>query len=130
MLLTCARDLYEYFTKGGLCTQCFNLFTSAPKFAVHCQHCGQATFCSRLCYGRREDNAAHLDMLCPGLNPACEPLMKAIEKTGDRELECVAKIIAKWRLSDEAEADKIEERVWKGMARVNQVTKEQERKEW
>lgn len=117
-----------------MCSQCFNLFTSEPKFAVTCQSCGQATFCSRLCYGRREDSAAHLDLLCSGQNLASEPLLALIRKSGWRDLECVAKMVAKWRTvrqaGDEDEAKKLEERVWKGMARVNQVTKESERREW
>lgn len=128
------RQLYEYLQKGGMCSQCFNLFTSPPKFAVHCQHCGQATFCSRLCYGRREESAAHLDLLCPGQNLACEPLLALAHKQGWRDLECVAKVVAKWRFlreaGDGAEAKRIEERVWGGMARVNQITKETERREW
>ena len=117
-----------------MCSTCFNLFTSAPKFAVDCKHCGQATFCSRLCYGRREDSAAHLDILCPGQNLACVPLMTMVQKSGWRDLEAVTKIIAKWRVlresGDDEGAKVVEERVWKGMARVNQITKEKERLEW
>jgi hypothetical protein len=49
-------------------------------------------------------------------------------------LECVARIIALWRGLRESGQDEelksLEERVWKGMARVNQVDKLKERKEW
>ena len=117
-----------------MCTQCFNLFTSPPKFAVQCQHCARATFCNRLCYGRREVSAAHLDILCPGQNGACVPLLNMFQKSGWRDLEAVTRIIAHWRIlrdsGDLEGAKAVEERVWKGMARVNQITKEKERLEW
>lgn len=57
-----------------------------------------------------------------------------VQKSGWRDLECVAKIMARWRIlretGDGEEARRLEERVWGGMARVNQVTKEKERMEW
>jgi hypothetical protein len=46
----------------------------------------------------------------------------------------VVKIIARWRgerdFGDMAKAREVERRVWSGMARVNQQSKEKERREW
>jgi hypothetical protein len=68
------------------------------------------------------------------LNPGCDPLLAFIRQEGFRDLECVARIIALWRGLRESGQDEelksLEERVWKGMARVNQVDKLKERKEW
>jgi len=99
-----------------------------------CPHCGKAGFCNRLCYSRREVFASHHDFLCPGLNPACAPLLDFIQQEGFRDLECAARIVALWRaLREEGQEDELksfEDRVWKGMARVNQLDKLKERNEW
>jgi hypothetical protein len=57
-----------------------------------------------------------------------------IQQEGFRDLECAARIVALWRaLREEGQEDQLksfEDRVWKGMARVNQLDKLKERNEW
>jgi len=57
-----------------------------------------------------------------------------IQQQGWRDLQAVSRIIARWRAvresGDEEELKGMEGRVWSGMARVNQVEKESERKQW
>lgn len=127
------RQINDYMTKGGMCTHCFNILNGS-KMTVSCPHCQMAGFCNRLCFSRREVSASHHDLLCPGQNPGCEPLLAFIRSEGWRDLECAARIIAMWRAlresGQEEELKNLEERVWKGMARVNQVDKMKERREW
>lgn len=60
--------------------------------------------------------------------------MDYIQQQGWRDLQAVSRIIARWRAvresGDEEELKGMEGRVWSGMARVNQVEKESERKQW
>ncbi|KAE8541065.1 putative protein lysine methyltransferase SET5 [Cryptococcus gattii VGV] len=55
-------------------------------------------------------------------------------KRGERSVEGVAKILARWRGEREwgakGKAEEMEKRIWKGMARVSQKRKEMERREW
>jgi len=90
-----------------------------------------AHFCNRLCLSRATASASHHPLLCPGQNPGALDLLTFIHKQGSRHLDCVAKILAKWRSERElGGGDEIERRVWGGMARVNLEKKEMERKEW
>ena len=92
-----------------------------------------AHFCNRLCLARAASSAHH-PLLCPGQNPEALHLLTFIHKQGLRHLDCVTKIIAKWRgemeWGEQGKAEEIERRVWNGMARVNLETKEMERREW
>jgi hypothetical protein len=68
------------------------------------------------------------------LNPGCEPLLEFIQQEGWRDLECASRIVAQWRaLREEGDEEKLksmEDRVWKVIARVNQLDKLKERNEW
>lgn len=92
-----------------------------------------AHFCNRLCY-TKSLSSSHLPLLCPGLNPDASSLMDFIRKRGERSVEGVAKILARWRGEREwgakGKAEEMEKRIWKGMARVSQKRKEMERREW
>lgn len=117
-----------------MCTHCLTLFNGQERFKVECKDCGSAVFCNRLCYGRREETSSHSDLLCPGINPASGPLVEYTQREGWRDLQAVSRIIARWRVlresGDEEALKGMEGRVWGGMARVNQVAKESERKQW
>lgn len=118
-----------------MCTTCLTLFLEpSPPLSKPCPSCDSAHFCNRLCLGRAKEAAAHHDLLCPGANPSCWPLLKYIRDNGARHLAAVARIIALWRgakaSGDVKEATRIEKRVWTGMARINQLDKEKERREW
>ena len=118
-----------------MCSQCFTLFAQRnPPLSCSCPHCDMAHFCNRLCLSKATTSAAHHPLLCPGQNKAALDLLYYIHSTAGRHLEAVAKIIARWRgereWGDAEQADRIEQRVWNGMARVNMETKEMERKEW
>ncbi|TYJ56672.1 hypothetical protein B9479_002602 [Cryptococcus floricola] len=86
-----------------------------------------------LCYSKAQ-LASHPQLLCPGENPAAEKLMKFVRQKGERGMEGVVKIVARWRTEREwskgSEAEDMEKRVWKGMARISQKRKEAERREW
>jgi hypothetical protein len=132
-LLT-ARQINDFISQRGMCSHCLTLFTGPSRLLVECPNCEDATFCNRLCYGRREDTSSHSDLLCPGTNPAAIPLLSYIQELGWRDLQAAARIVAKWRIlresGDEEALKALEARVWGGMARVNQVEKESERKQW
>jgi len=116
-----------------MCTHCLSMLKGGGG-NIACPHCQQTAFCNRLCYSRREQSASHHDLLCPGLNPGCVPLLEFIKQEGWRDLECVSRILAHWRAlreeGDEERLKLLEDRVWKGMARVNQLDKLKERNEW
>ncbi|OCF34784.1 protein lysine methyltransferase SET5 [Kwoniella heveanensis CBS 569] len=124
--------LYPYLTSRQMCSQCFNLFERpAPPMSVPCNYCPEAHFCNRLCYAKAR---GHHDLLCPGQNKEAASLLSFIRQKGTRSLDAVARIIALWRgereWGDKDRAKAIEDRVWKGIARVSQKDKETERREW
>ncbi|KIR28868.1 putative protein lysine methyltransferase SET5 [Cryptococcus deuterogattii LA55] len=125
---------YSLLTQSMMCSQCFSLFARpSPPLSVPCPHCITAHFCNRLCY-TKSLSSSHLPLLCPGLNPDASSLMDFIRKRGERSVEGVAKILARWRGEREwgakGKAEEMEKRIWKGMARVSQKRKEMERREW
>lgn len=130
-----SSNLYSPLLSQQMCTQCYTYFSRpAPPLSVPCPYCPLAHFCNRLCLSKARSSASHHELLCPSQNPGCKELLEYINQQGNRPVEAVARIVAKWRgereWSGEGEAKKVEERVWKGMARVNQEKKESERKEW
>lgn len=129
---TDSRDLYKPLLQQQMCSQCFTLWpTRNPPLSVACPHCDMAHFCNRLCLSKATASAAHHPLLCPGQNRAALDLIYYIHSTSGRHLEAVARIIAKWRGEREwGDAEVVEQRVWKGMARVSIERKEMERKEW
>ncbi|WVQ94251.1 hypothetical protein IAU59_001330 [Kwoniella sp. CBS 9459] len=138
--------LYPYLTSRQMCSQCFNLFERpAPPMSVPCNYCPDAHFCNRLCYAKARGSASsssstqiggggHHDLLCPDQNKDAASLLSFIKQKGTRSLDAVARIIALWRgereWGEEQKAKAIEDRIWKGMARVSQKDKEAERREW
>lgn len=125
---------YPLLIQSMMCSQCFSLFAQpSPPLSVPCPHCTSAHFCNRLCY-TKSLSSSHLPLLCPGLNPDAGSLMGFIRKRGERSVEGVAKILARWRGEREwgakGKAEEMEKRIWKGMARVSQKRKEMERREW
>ncbi|WVF66642.1 hypothetical protein IAT40_001383 [Kwoniella sp. CBS 6097] len=148
--------LYPYLNSRQMCSQCFNLFERpAPPMSVPCNYCPEAHFCNRLCYAKARGSASssapssssspasshshiggggHHDLLCPGQNKDAASLLSFIKQKGTRSLDAVARIIALWRgereWGDMERAKAIEDRIWKGMARVSQKDKEAERREW
>ncbi|ODN98455.1 protein lysine methyltransferase SET5 [Cryptococcus wingfieldii CBS 7118] len=125
---------YPLLTQSMMCTQCFSIFDRPnPALSVPCSRCPTAHFCTRLCYSKAQ-LASHPQLLCPGENPAAEKLMKFVRQKGERGMEGVVKIVARWRTEREwskgSEAEDMEKRVWKGMARISQKRKEAERREW
>jgi hypothetical protein len=118
-----------------MCTQCLTIFSRPnPPLSAPCPHCDTAHFCNRLCLSRAQTSASHHDLLCPGQNPAAKDLLKVVHQQGARHLDAVAKIIALWRgereMGQKGKAKELEQRVWHGMARINQERKEAERREW
>ncbi|WWD22794.1 hypothetical protein CI109_107288 [Kwoniella shandongensis] len=135
-IVTADPELYPYLTSKQMCSQCFTLFPLPnPPLSVSCSYCDTAHFCNRLCYAKaRSSTAAHSDLLCPGQNPDAVNLLSFIHQKRARSVDAIARIIARWRgereWGEKSKADEIEQRVWKGMARVSQQKKEMERKEW
>lgn len=119
-----------------MCSTCLTSFPppSAPLLSKSCPSCHSLQFCNRLCLSRSKINGAHPDLLCPALNPGCSALLIHIQKFGTRHLDAVARIISLWlgfkASGDEKGMELIKGRVWGGMARVNQLEKEKERREW
>ncbi|ORX41271.1 hypothetical protein BD324DRAFT_648148 [Kockovaella imperatae] len=133
-IVTSSPQLYSALLGKQMCSHCFFLFSRpSPPMSAPCPHCDQAVFCNRLC-ASKASSSSHPDLLCPGLNPAAQPLWKLIRDTNGRYLETAAKIVAKWRwereLGDKGKAKEIEQRVWNGMARVSMEEREKEKKEW
>lgn len=127
--------MYPYLRAQRMCTQCLTIFSRPnPPLSAPCPHCDTAHFCNRLCLSRAQASASHHDLLCPGQNPAAKDLLKFVHAQGARHLDAVAKIIALWRgereLGQKGKAKELEQRVWHGMARINQERKEAERREW
>jgi hypothetical protein len=127
--------MYPYLRAQRMCTQCLTIFSRPnPPLSAPCPHCDTAHFCNRVCLSRAQASASHHDLLCPGQNPAAKGLLKLVQQQGARHLDAVAKIIALWRgereLGRKGKAKELEQRVWHGMARINQETKEAERREW
>jgi hypothetical protein len=63
-----------------------------------------------------------------------QELNKLLNQYHDRNYDAVVRIIAKWRGERDwgvpGAAEKVEERVWRGTARMNFEQKASERKEW
>ncbi|GFZ44719.1 Vesicular-fusion protein SEC18 [Saitozyma sp. JCM 24511] len=134
-IATADPNMYPYLRAQRMCTQCLTIFSRPnPPLSAPCPHCDTAHFCNRLCLSRAQASASHHDLLCPGQNPAAKDLLKFVHAQGARHLDAVAKIIALWRgereLGQKGKAKELEQRVWHGMARINQERKEAERREW
>ncbi|WRT63316.1 uncharacterized protein IL334_000221 [Kwoniella shivajii] len=129
-------SLTQYLTSREMCSQCLTLFPQPnPPLSVPCTFCGEAQFCNRLCYSKAvKGSSGHHDLLCPGQNKEVKSILKLIQSKQNRDLQAVIKIIAKWRGEREwgssSARKEIEDRIWNSMARVNQRTKEEERREW
>lgn len=130
------RDDQKQLDNGQMCSTCLAPFLagSSSVLRITCPKCQKATFCNKTCYNRRRETAAHHELLCEGSNPACRPLWLAIKAQKLRYLHCVARLVALWRGAREwgepGQAEEIEQRVWKGMARVNMRDREMALREW
>ncbi|WFD38228.1 uncharacterized protein MJAP1_001177 [Malassezia japonica] len=85
---------------GELCAHCFHP-TSGSTLAIACGtgKCG-ARFCNRICQGRAQ--STHHALLCPGLNPNAEPLLKFLEQYQWHSLHNVARALARLLLTESA----------------------------
>lgn len=85
---------------GELCAHCFHP-TSGSALAIACGtgKCG-ARFCNRICQGRAQ--SMHHALLCPGLNPNAEPLLKFLEQYQWHSLHNVARALARLLLTESA----------------------------
>lgn len=129
------RQLRPFLTTQQMCTTCLSMFPQPnPALSVACPSCHTAHFCNRLCLSRAKLSGAHHDLMCPAKNPGCADLLKYIASNGSRHLDATSRIVALWlserSAGNQEVASQIERRVWGGMARINQMDKEKERKEW
>ncbi|CAG8604932.1 11020_t:CDS:2, partial [Acaulospora colombiana] len=109
-VLTSDWDVLSQLQQTSLCAHCScPLYLRNPNSIIRCDHCVNASssstirslsaFCNRLCYSRAQ--SSYHPFLCPGQNPACEPLLellKANDWSAPHSLARVTgKLLSSWR---------------------------------
>lgn len=123
-------EIKPHLVAKRLCTHCLTQWPQPdPPLSVECSRCSEAHFCNRLCSARAKVQGSHVDLLCEGVNPACERLNKLVAQEW-RSLDAVARILALWLAARGTPAVDVIEKRLEATARINMRTRESEKADW